>query len=213
MNTWIASRKVVLPTLWACASLLTACSHHPTVPAGDAIGTHPAPVPDQAPATSSPPQGVNQQLPSIELQGQMSLKLQAFGAQPAKGLSLGFFFSGHTQSGQLDLMTLLGSQMARVEWQTGQAWLTNEKGRRHFGAIEELAEEALGEALPLRALIHWMQGHPDPQAPHQTGPEAGTFTQLGWTIDARELPIKKLLAQRHASDSQRGVTIKVYLDR
>ncbi|WP_201796550.1 lipoprotein insertase outer membrane protein LolB, partial [Tenacibaculum discolor] len=83
-------------------------------------------------------------LPRIDLQGQMSVKLSAFADQPAKGLSLGFFFSGNTETGQLDLMTLMGSQMAQVNWQPGEAWLVNDKGRARYDNLDSLSEAALG---------------------------------------------------------------------
>lgn len=152
-------------------------------------------------------------MPRVDLQGQMSIKLSAFADQPAKGLSLGFFFSGNTDTGQLDLMTLMGSQMAQVNWQPGEALLVNDKGRERYDNIDSLSAAALGEPLPLRQLVHWMQGHPDPELPSAPGPEAGTFVQQGWLIDARELPIKKLNARREATPLQRGVQLKIYLDR
>lgn len=148
-----------------------------------------------------------------ELQGQLSIKLLAFGQMPAKGLSLGFFFAGSTEAGQLDLITLMGSQLAQVNWMPDEVWLTDEKGKRRYASMDELSGAALGEALPLRALVHWMQGSPDPTLPSETGPQANSFTQLGWTIDLSERDSKKLTATRAATSSQRGVYVKVYLDR
>jgi outer membrane biogenesis lipoprotein LolB len=153
------------------------------------------------------------------LQGQLSLKLGAVGDQPAQGLSLGFFFAGNAQVGQLDLMTLMGSQMAQVNWQADEAWLLNDKGRQRFNSIEALSETALGEALPLRALIAWMQGQPDPEQPSQPNPPAGStsgasgFTQAGWAIDTSQLAQKKITAQRPGDATHRSAMIKVYLDR
>ncbi|WP_052162105.1 lipoprotein insertase outer membrane protein LolB [Aquabacterium sp. NJ1] len=177
--------------------------------AAEASSAPGAPLPAQA-AEARPPARA---LPRIDLQGQMSVKLSAFADQPAKGLSLGFFFSGNTDTGQLDLMTLMGSQMAQVNWQPGEAWLVNDKGRARYDNLDSLSEAALGEPLPLRQLVHWMQGHPDPELPSAPGPETDTFTQQGWLIDARELPIKKLNARREATPVQRGVQLKIYLDR
>lgn len=151
--------------------------------------------------------------PRIDLQGQMSIKLGSLGEQPAKGLSLGFFFSGNNEAGQLDLMTLMGSQMAKVNWEPGQAWLTNDQGRQRYESLDALSADALGEPLPLQALVHWMQGEPDPALPSRPGPGADTFIQQGWLIDTHELAEKKLNARRDASTTQRAVQIKVYLDR
>lgn len=198
-----------------CPLMLQACA---SVSEGDPIVAQmrsggacaPADAPS-APAKSL--QAPARALPRIDLQGQMSVKLSAFADQPAKGLSLGFFFSGNTETGQLDLMTLMGSQMAQVNWQPGEAWLVNDKGRARYDNLDSLSEAALGEPLPLRQLVHWMQGHPDPELPSTPGPEADTFIQQGWLIDARELPFKKLNARRDATPVQRGVQLKIYLDR
>jgi outer membrane lipoprotein LolB len=152
-------------------------------------------------------------LPRLDLQGQLSIKLGAFGEQPAKGLSLGFFFNGNTDTGQLDLMTLMGSQMAQVNWTPDEAWLSDDKGRHPYASLDALSRAALGEALPLRTLIYWMQGQADPMADVAPGPEPDTFVQSGWTIDTRQLRVKKLQAERPASATQRSAQIKVYLDR
>lgn len=151
--------------------------------------------------------------PKLDLQGQLSIKLAAFADQSAKGLSLGFFFSGNTASGQLDLMTLMGSQMAQINWQPGEAWLTNDKGRTQYESLDALSDAILGERLPLRSLIQWMQGQPDPDLPSLPGPDANTFIQEGWLIDTNELPEKKLNARRAATPAQRAVQLKIYLDR
>ena len=152
-------------------------------------------------------------LPRLELQGQLSIKLNAFADQPAKGLSLGFFFNGNTDTGQLDLMTLMGSQMAQVHWTPDSAWLNDDKGKHPYASLDALSIAALGEALPLRTMVYWMQGQADPETDVAPGPEPDTFIQAGWTIDTRQLRVKKLLAERPGTATQRGAQIKIYLDR
>lgn len=151
--------------------------------------------------------------PSLALQGQLSVKLEAFGNQPARGLSLGFFFNGRASDGQMDLMTLMGSQVAQLKWSAGHAELTDSQGTHHYPSLAALSEAALGEALPLDTLVHWMQGRADPALPVQIGNEPDTFAQLGWLIDTRQLDEKKLSATRSPSPALRGARIKVYLDR
>jgi outer membrane lipoprotein LolB len=149
----------------------------------------------------------------LALQGQMSIKLEAFGDQAAKGVSLGFFFNGHAQAGDLDLMTLLGSAVAHLHWQPGAVELVDGQGARQYATLGELSQAALGEALPLDTLVHWMQGRADPSLPALAGETPQTFEQLGWQIDVRDYANKKLTASRAASPVARGVRIKVYLDR
>lgn len=197
---------------------LAACS---SLPDGDPIAAQmrsggscaPASPAIQASATPALPAPQPRARPKLDVQGQMSIKLAAHANQAAKGLSLGFFFSGNTDVGQLDLMTLMGSQIAQVNWQPGEVWLTNDKGRQRFESLEALSVSALGESLPLRSLIQWMQGQPDLDLPSLPGPQANTFVQEGWLIDTSELPEKKLHASREATPSQRAVQLKVYLDR
>lgn len=149
----------------------------------------------------------------MALQGQLSIKLEAWQGLPAKGLSLGFFFSGHQDQGLLDLLTPLGTLMAQVGWQADQAWVVDQEGRRDYADLGELSQDTLGEPLPLRSLVHWMQGKPNPQVPHTQGERAGVFEQDGWQIDAREWASQRVEARRTASQQQRAIYIKVYLDR
>lgn len=178
-----------------------------------ACGTVPETTTPIAESTCTPVASPPPARPNIDLQGQLSIKLGAWAEQAAKGLSLGFFFSGNTQTGQLDLMTLMGSQLAKVNWEENQAWLVNDKGRQHYNSLDELSLDVLGETLPLRAMVHWMQGQPDPSFSSQIGEEPDTFIQEGWVIDTSELPQKKLLAQRPLTPNRRAVQIKIYLDR
>lgn len=171
---------------------LSACSRFPVRPSHD------------FPVVASPGQQA--------LQGQLSIKLQAFQDQPAKGISLGFFFTGNAQGGQLDLMTPLGSQVALVRWTPADAWLQTEQGDRHFDTLADLSDQVLGEPLPLAALMHWVQGHPSPDLPAPTDTSAQSFEQSGWRIDTTDLGAGKLNAQRPATAQQRGITVRVRLD-
>lgn len=203
----------------------TAVEAKATAPAASAAHAASA----QAPAAALAP---------VELQGQLSVKLLATAERPAKGVSLGFFFSGQPEAGRLDLMTPLGSQLAQIGWTTSGAWLrragggdaapetqfgadlnrrpSSEDGLERFASIDALSEQVLGEAVPLQTLVHWMQGRPDPLRLHVPGPgnglDAGTFRQDGWLIDTREWP-RRLQAARAADGPLRGIQIKVYLDR
>lgn len=147
------------------------------------------------------------------LQGQLSIKLLAFQNLPAKGMSLGFFFTGGPRGGQLDLMTPLGSQVAQVRWNDGGAWLQTEQGERHFETLGELSEQVLGEALPLSALMSWVQGRPAAELPAPTHTAAMSFEQNGWLIDTTDIAAGRVSAQRPAGDRLRGVAVKVRLDR
>jgi len=175
------------------------------------------------PLPQSTPETTAQSLPArashqavLALQGQLSIKLSAFGDLPAKGISLGFFFDGEPQAGKLSLLTPMGSQVAEVSWSPQGASLRHATGasteETSYGNIEELSARTLGEALPLDTLIHWMQGRPDPDRPSQPGTTPGVFMQAGWEVDTREREGRVLIARRDAAPFVRGVQIKVRLD-
>ena len=152
-------------------------------------------------------------LARVALQGQLSIKLLAWQDLPARGLSLGFFFSGNADRGVLDLMSPLGTLTAQVGWQADEAWVVHQQGRQSFRDLDELTQRTLGEALPLRSLVHWMQGNPDPTLPSTDTDQAGVFEQAGWRINASELANQRIQATRAASEEQRAIQIKVYIDR
>lgn len=197
------------------ACLMAACAPAPLAPTPPATQ---APTPSNGTVLpdADPPRGGTTPATPIELQGQMGIKLGAWQAEPARGMSFGFFFQGQIERGSLALMTPLGSQVAQIEWTPTTATLHRigpgggEDLQR--GSIEELAEAALGEALPLQTLVHWMQGHPDPGLPHRPQPEAGTFEQRGWVIDTRERAQGRILATRQGHAGLRDARIVVRLD-
>jgi len=160
-------------------------------------------------ALQAGPAGAHQ----LALQGQISIKLLAFRGLEAKGMSMGFFFNGGPEGGQLDLMTPLGSQVARVHWTPSDAWLQTDQGERHFDTLGALSAEVLGEPLPLAALMNWVQGRPDPDLPAATNHTPQSFEQNGWLIDTTDIGIGRLQAQRPAGDSLRGITVRIRLDR
>jgi outer membrane lipoprotein LolB len=110
-------------------------------------------------------------------------------------------------------MTLMGSQVAQLRWTPQEAILTDGQGPHRYPSLAEVSAAALGEALPLDTLIHWMQGQADPSLPVRVGAEPDTFEQLGWLIDTRRMDEKQLSATRAAQAHVRGARIKVYLDR
>lgn len=204
-----------MPGSLLLALTLSACNTAPVAQAPQEPDCRPATQVAPLLLSPSPPASRSVTLtgPSLAMQGQMSLKLEAFGDQAAKGISLGFFFNGRAQSGELELMTPMGSQVAQLRWTPQDAVLTDSQGPHRYASLADLSEAALGEALPLDTLIHWMQGHADPALPVQAGAEPDTFEQLGWLIDTRHLDEKKISATRAPSAELRGARIKVYLDR
>lgn len=150
---------------------------------------------------------------SQPLQGQLSIKLNAWQNLPAKGMSFGFFFTGDTRQGLIDFSTPLGTLVAQVGWSEQEAWTTNQDGRTRYDNIDDLSIATLGEIVPIRSLTHWMHGQPDPSQTSSQTDIAGIFEQAGWQIDLRQYAEQRIQATRESTATQRGIQIKIYLDR
>jgi outer membrane lipoprotein LolB len=100
-----------------------------------------------------------------------------------------------------------------VHWTDTNAWLQTDQGERHFDTLGALSAEVLGEPLPLAALMNWVQGRPDPDLPDATHITPNSFEQSGWQIDTTDIGIGRLNAQRPATASLRGITVRIRLDR
>ena len=109
----------------------------------------------------------------------MGLQVETSDAQPAQSFSASFELSGNAQAGQLVLITPLGSTLAVLSWQPGEALLREGQQMRRFDTLNELSEKAIGTALPIAALFNWLQG-------------LNTQVQ-GWQVDVSQLPRRLIL--------------------
>jgi outer membrane lipoprotein LolB len=184
---------------------------------------HPRLTPMSAPGTASVSQredATTTALPS-RWSGRLVLKLAPFGAEPAQGVNVAFDVQGIPKEGQLDLSTPMGTLIAQVRWQQALATLTTADGAQAYDSLDALTQRALGESLPVTAMLSWLQGHPAADqpwrpasassAPTSASPEQ--FTQAGWEVDLSALGQGTLLAQRPATEQRRGVSLRVRLDR
>jgi outer membrane lipoprotein LolB len=114
------------------------------------------------------------------LSGRLSVKVDAVAERPARSISSGFELRGDGEQGELRLTSPLGTVVATAHWAPGVARLVTADGETRYPDLETLAREALGEALPLRALPAWLHGQPWPGAPSLN--TAAGFEQLGWQI-------------------------------
>ena len=133
------------------------------------------------------------------------------GGSSPRSAQFQFELWGDSLAGQLDVLSPLGQVLARATWKPGQAVLTA-PGRETLTAasLDDLSEAALGEAMPLQALVDWLKGQAWPLAPMRL--EAQGFSQLGWHIDTRRAPQGRVLAQRPVTATQAGLRVSVVLD-
>lgn len=140
--------------------------------------------------------------------GRMSLQVAASAKAMASHFTGGFELQGDAGSGRFDLLSPVGTLVARATWQPGQVVLEAEGRSTRFGSLEELARRTLGEAVPLEALADWLRGRPWPGAPHL--PRDGFFEQGGWQIETRRFPEGFISARRlHPSPE---VTLRARLE-
>jgi outer membrane lipoprotein LolB len=115
------------------------------------------------------------------LSGRLSLQVAASAAEPARGFNASFDLRGTAEAGELRLSTPLGPQIAAARWAPGEVRLRTNDGERRYPSLDALAQDALGEPVPLQALPHWLRGQPWPGAAATSAGDG--FEQLGWTLD------------------------------
>lgn len=98
-----------------------------------------------------------------------------------RSFSSAFELSGSAERGRLVLTSPLGTQLGRAEWSPGRAELDDGRERRSYADLHDLAQQALGERVPIAALFDWLRGRPTPGAPSVT--KTNGFEQLGWAVD------------------------------
>lgn len=146
------------------------------------------------------------------LSGRLALQVYAGGpgSNVTQNVSAGFEWTGDALRGQLNLLSPLGSVLAQARWSEDGAWLKSSGGSSHrYVDTDAMAEQALGQRIPLAAVFEWLQARPWPQAPHRLV-SATSFEQLGWRIDLTDHAMGRILAQRLDPP---GVTLRVQLDK
>jgi outer membrane lipoprotein LolB len=126
--------------------------------------------------------------------GRLSVKVLS---TPVQAFSSQFELSGTAQSGSLIFTSLLGSTLARLNWDEQVATLQTTGEPQQFESIAALVRHATGADLPIAALFGWLEGI-DMDTPE-------------WKADLSELSIGRLQAQRHAPAP--AAVLKIILDR
>jgi outer membrane lipoprotein LolB len=133
-------------------------------------------------ATPRPP-GLADDAPRIG--GRMALKVSAHQSAPQRNLNAQFELLGDAAAGELRLVSAIGTTAARAAWSAGQVTLTTGDGTKRFASLQAMAQEALGEAVPVQALFDWLRGRPWQAADAPSAQVAGEarFVQQGWAVD------------------------------
>jgi outer membrane lipoprotein LolB len=147
--------------------------------------------------------------PESRLSGRLGVAVQD---APERSFSAGFDLEGDARQGRLILTSALGLQLGEARWSPRGAELYTSDGRRSYATPEDMADELLGEAIPIQALPDWLRGRPWAGAPHTETPlPAQGFDQEGWHIDRAELAQGRLTALRRSPAPT--ITVRVRLER
>lgn len=128
------------------------------------------------------------------LAGRISLQIQS---EPVQAFFAGFELKGHAESGELTLISPLGSIFAVMRWSPGEAVLEQGGSTKRFVSTDALLAQATGAAVPVSALFDWL---------------AGINTRAsGWTADLSQQAGGRISAKR--SDPAPQADLRIVLDK
>lgn len=143
-----------------------------------------------------------------DLSGRLAVRVAG---DAARSLSAAFELTGNAQAGSLALTSPLGTVLAQARWAPGRATLQTPDGQSQHASLDDLAEAALGERIPLAALLDWLHGRPWAGAPALPLPAPATgFSQLGWQVDLARRADGWVQAQRDQPPPQ--VTVRARIE-
>jgi outer membrane lipoprotein LolB len=138
--------------------------------------------------------------------GRLALRVDG---DAARSMSAGFELRGDAQSGLLALSTPLGTQLARATWQAGRIELDTGDSVRRYHSLDELSEDAFGQALPMAALFDWLKGRAWAGAPYTSLADEPGYLQLGWEVRLGRLGDGLIVANRLTPAPAISVRIKL----
>ena len=144
---------------------------------------------------------------SEPLSGRLLVRIDG---QPPRSVSATFELTGTPAEGALVLSGPLGATAAQARWARGEATLKSGDKETRYPDLDSLAEEALGERIPIAALFDWLRGRPwsgATSAPRSDG--APGFEQLGWRINLARTAERWVEAERSTPPA---VVVRAKLD-
>ena len=124
------------------------------------------------------------------------LGLQVQGDRP-QDLYAGFELQGTPEHGDLTLLSPIGSVLARLTWQPGQALLEQGDRRWNDTSVDALTLRLTHTAVPVLALFDWLEGR--------------ATASEGWSVDLSAWSEGRIQAQRLSPPPQ--ARLRIVLDR
>ena len=126
--------------------------------------------------------------------GRISLQIQS---EPVQAFFAGFELKGHSDSGELTLISPLGSILGIMRWTPVDATLEQGGNIRRFSSTDELLAQTTGAAIPISALFDWLSGKNTPTP--------------GWLADLSQQANGRITAQR--TDPLPSANLRIVLDK
>lgn len=130
-----------------------------------------------------------------------------------RSFSATFELRGDANHGWMALSNPLGTQIGRAEWAPRQSVrLLSSDGLRQYDSLDAMAQDLMGQALPIAALFDWLDGRPWSAAAHSPLADAGRagFRQLGWDVQLERQQDGLIVAVREQPSPR--VTVRAKLD-
>jgi|AntAceMinimDraft_12_1070368.scaffolds.fasta_scaffold31031_2 outer membrane lipoprotein LolB len=110
-------------------------------------------------------------------------------SQPPHAERAAFELTGTVKTGQLDIISPIGTTVARMIWRPGQASLISGGTYTDYADLDALSQALVSTHLPVEALFNWLQGQPSPINEAQ-------LRSSVWVVDTCQVHVGRLKAQR-----------------
>ena len=131
-------------------------------------------------------------------QGRLAVRIDPETPESApQSFSASFALTGTPTTGQLNLLTPIGSTAAALSWSPGTAVMQAQGEQRHFESLDALIYEAVGADIPVAALFAWLAGTP--------------MNSAGWTADLTQYDRGRITARR--THPLPGAELRLILDK
>lgn len=126
--------------------------------------------------------------------GRISLQIQS---EPVQAFFAAFELKGHSDNGELTLISPLGSILGIMRWTLTEATLEQNGSTKRFASTDDLLAQTTGAAVPVSALFDWLGGK-NTVAP-------------GWLADLSQQGNGRITAQR--TDPAPPANLRIVLDK
>jgi outer membrane lipoprotein LolB len=141
--------------------------------------------------------------------GRIAVFIPATTERLAQQENASFELGGTSEKGYFLLISPLGTVMADARWDSDSATLRTRDGERSYRDMDDMTKKALGEPVPLDAMLSWLKGRPWYQA--SSDKTAKGFAQLDWEVDTTQLASQGRLNAKHIKAPI--MSLSVLLDR